>query len=194
MDNKCLRNLIYAAVSQDPSLPINLDYSPELDPEINGFLREHQQPHHKQTSHRGTSRNPDGRGSVSTHCELRLILDGLEKLGFQLVTTASYSFQGRAHNEFIMHRELAPVMDHTHEMKHKEKQHLSVPEKNKKKNKDKNQKQHRHRDRSSSSSDQSMDDRNNRRKTDPSTPAHHKSKNHQSSSAPFHSQQSQLYY
>ncbi|EFX71509.1 hypothetical protein DAPPUDRAFT_308862 [Daphnia pulex] len=181
----------------DPSLPINLDYSPELDPEINGFLREHQQPNHKQTNHRGPSaRNADGRGSVSTHCELRLILDGLEKLGFQLVTTASYSFQGRAHNEFIMHRELTPVMDHLHEMKHKEKQHLVVPEQNKKKNKDKSHnKQHRHRDRSSSSSsDHSMDDRNNRRKTDSSTPAHHKSKNHSSSSAPFHSQQSQLYY
>ncbi|XP_046448824.1 uncharacterized protein LOC124197419 [Daphnia pulex] len=178
----------------DPSLPINLDYSPELDPEINGFLREHQQPNHKQmTNHRGPSRNADGRGSVSTHCELRLILDGLEKLGFQLVTTASYSFQGRAHNEFIMHRELTPVMDHLHEMKHK--QHLAVPEQNKKKNKDESHKQHRHRDRSiSSSSDQSIDDRNNRRKTGSSTPAHHKSKNHSSSSAPFRSQQSQLYY
>lgn len=176
-------------------MPINLDYSPELDPEINGFLREHQQPNHKHTNHRGPSRNADGRGSVSTHCELRLILDGLEKLGFQLVTTASYSFQGRAHNEFIMHRELTPVMDHLHEMKHKEKQHLAIPEQNKKKNKDESHKQHRHRDRtSSSSSDHSIDDRNNRRKTDSSTPAHHKSKNHSSSSAPFRSQQSQLYY
>ena len=170
-------------------MPINLDYSPELDPEINGFLREHQQPDHKQqTNHRG--RNPDGKGSISTHCELRLILDGLERLGFQLVTTASYSFQGRAHNEFIMHREMTPVMDQP-EVELRQKHHSAVAEQKKKKNKEKAPvKQHRHRDRSSSSSssDQSIDERNNRRKKnhDP-TPAPNKGKKHSSTS--FHSQQ-----
>lgn len=85
---------------QDPSLPINMDYSPELDPEIHGFLR---QQHHN----RGPTQ--EGRGSAATHCELRIILDGLEKLGFQLITTASYTFQGRSHNEFIMHRDSTPA-------------------------------------------------------------------------------------
>lgn len=78
-----------------------MDYSPELDPEIHGFLRE-------QRSHnRGPTQ--ESRGSMSTFCELRIILDGLEKLGFQLVTTSSYTFQGRSHNEFIVHREMNPA-------------------------------------------------------------------------------------
>lgn len=86
--------------SKDPTLPINMDYSPELDPEIHGFLREQQ----SRNKHRGQTQ--EGRGSAATHCELRVILDGLEKLGFQLVTTAAYTYEGRPHNEFIMHREL----------------------------------------------------------------------------------------
>ena len=95
---------MYIRIEKDPSLPIHMDYSPELDPEIHGFLRE-QQSHQR---HSGPMAQLETRGSVATHCELRLILDGLEKLGFQLVTTASYNHKNRSHNEFIMHRELSP--------------------------------------------------------------------------------------
>lgn len=87
-----------------------MDYSPELDPEIHSFLREQEQ-HQHQASNHSVPKKHEAKGTLATHCELRLILDGLEKLGFQLVTTTAYSFQGRSHNEFIMHRELAPVMD-----------------------------------------------------------------------------------
>ncbi|XP_032789571.1 uncharacterized protein LOC116926740 [Daphnia magna] len=123
----------------DSSLPINLDYSPELDPEIHSFLREQEQ-HQHHVNQRGVSKKPEAKGAVATHCELRLILDGLEKLGFQLVTTTSYSFQGRSHNEFIMHRELAPVMGDGHG--------LSAQTSNKT---EKNSNKHHQRDHSSSS-------------------------------------------
>ena len=94
---------------KEPELPINMDYAPELDPEIHGFLREQQQQSSRKNRGHNQQTTQDGRGSATTHCELRLILDGLEKLGFQLVTTSSYTFQGRSHNEFIMHRELSPA-------------------------------------------------------------------------------------
>lgn len=99
-----------------------MDYSPELDPEIHGFLRE------QQSHHRNGLMAQESRGSVATHCELRLILDGLEKLGFQLVTTASYTHKNRSHNEFIMHRDLSPsllheVNDHHHHVAVRHNQH-----------------------------------------------------------------------
>ncbi|XP_057367668.1 uncharacterized protein LOC130688683 [Daphnia carinata] len=151
----------------DPSLPINLDYSPELDPEIHSFLREQEQQQHH-VSHRDVPKKQEAKGMVATHCELRLILDGLEKLGFQLVTTTSYSFQGRSHNEFIMHRELAPVMDDEHGFS------KQTPNKTKK-----NNNKHHQRDHSNSSNHSIGDDskrapesRVNKNRYRPPSPSH----------------------
>ncbi len=78
-------------------------YSPDLNPEIHGFLREQNRHDKKGLIH------DEKRNTTKTECELRKVLDGLEKLGFNLVTTAAYQLEDRWYNEYVLHRELIPA-------------------------------------------------------------------------------------